>query len=379
MPDMKPGRLCACITSLFVAACVLPRPVLGHATGLSTGDLKFGTNGLEAELTVAAADLMAVLAHAETLEPLDANHDGKLSQEEFTANLERFKKLALGALAVEFDGRRMAPALPSFAMDAQQNFHILLSFPGSRPRRLIVRAMLFGYFPADHLQFISVVDLDGKALGNRMLNAKENSLEITLPVADRASSAREPQVSTFGGFLLLGVKHIWTGYDHIMFLLALLLVCPDFKTAVKIVTAFTIAHSITLAFATLNLVWVSSRVVEPLIAASIVYVGAENFLRQQDPKARWRIAFLFGLIHGFGFATVLRDLGVASSTTRVTVPLVAFNLGVEAGQIVIAGVLLPIIWKLRKWERFLRWGVPACSGIVAAVGGYWLIQRLWFT
>jgi hypothetical protein len=147
---------------------------------------------------------------------------------------------------------------------------------------------------------------------------------------------------------------------------------------VQVVTFFTIAHSITLAFATLNLVWVSSRVVEPAIAASIVYVGVENFARSEGPKGRWLITFLFGLIHGFGFATVLRDLGVASSTTGVAVPLVAFNLGVEAGQIVVAGVLLPIIWKLRTWKPFVRWGVPVCSGIVAAAGGYWLIHRLFF-
>jgi hypothetical protein len=102
----------------------------------------------------------------------------------------------------------------------------------------------------------------------------------------------------------------------------------------------------------------------------------ENFVRSEGPKGRWLITFLFGLIHGFGFASVLRDLGVASSNTGVTVPLVAFNLGVELGQIVIAGVLLPMIWQLRKWDMFVRRGVPACSAAVAAVGGYWLIQRV---
>lgn len=78
-------------------------------------------------------------------------------------------------------------------------------------------------------------------------------------------------------------------------------------------------------------------------------MGVENFVQAEGPKGRWLITFLFGLIHGFGFATVLRDLGVATSATGVTVPLVAFNLGVELGQIVIAGFLLPVIWKLRKW------------------------------
>jgi len=186
-------------------------------------------------------------------------------------------------------------------------------------------------------------------------------------------------VSTFGGFLMLGVKHIWTGYDHLLFLSALLLVCRNFKSAIQVVTCFTVAHSLTLAFATLNLVWVSSRVVEPAIAASIIYVGVENLLRPEGPKGRWLVTFLFGLIHGLGFASVLRDMGVASGTTGVVLPLVGFNLGVETGQIAVACVLLPVFWKLRNWEPFLRGGVPTCSALVAAAGGYWLIERLFFT
>jgi hydrogenase/urease accessory protein HupE len=234
---------------------------------------------------------------------------------------------------------------------------------------------LFRHLPPDHIHFVSVHDADDKPIGNKMLKPDDNLLEIAAPAETTKAHAT---VSTFPGFLKLGVEHIWTGYDHLMFLLALLLVCADFKSAVQVVTFFTVAHSITLAFATLNLVSVSSRVVEPAIAASIIYVGVENFVRKEGPKGRWLITFLFGLIHGFGFATVLRDMGVASSTTGVTVPLVAFNLGVEMGQIVIAAVLLPIIWQLRKWESFRRRGVPACSAVVAAVGAYWLFQRVFF-
>src|SRR5436309_1729579 len=161
-----------------------------------------------------------------------------------------------------------------------------------------------------------------------MLNPKEDSFALTLRGGASKVSPAEPRVHTFGGFLLLGVKHIWTGYDHLMFLFALLLVCDNFKSAIQIVTFFTVAHSITLALATLNLVWVSSRVVEPSIAASIVYVGLENIIRSEGPKGRWLITFLFGLIHGLGFASVLREMGVSSST-GVAVPLVSFNLGVE--------------------------------------------------
>ena len=375
---MKPR--CSRKPILFLAclALALPWRAIGHSTGLSTADLKFTTNCLEAELTMAVADLTAALAHGETLHPLDANQDGQISHDEFTASLEQLKILATGALVVEFDGRAVGTSACKLALDEKDNFHIQLNFPGERPAKLLLRATLFGHLPAGHLEFVSVHDRDGKLLGNRMLNAQENSLALTLEGGGAAGSPAEPRVSSFGGFLLMGVKHIWTGYDHLMFLFALLLVCDNFKAAIQVVTCFTVAHSITLALATLNLVWVSSRVVEPSIAASIIYVGSENFIRSEGLKGRWLITFLFGLVHGLGFASELRDMGVISNTTDVAVPLVSFNLGVEAGQIAIAGVLLPLIWRVRRWELFLKRGVPVCSAVVAAMGGYWLIQRLWF-
>src|SRR5439155_18704692 len=176
---------------------------------------------------------------------------------------------------------------------------------------------------------------------------------------------------------LMGVKHIWTGYDHLLFLFGLLIVTRNFASSVKIITCFTIAHSITLAVATLSLVHISSRVVEPLIAASIVYVGGENLLRGDDPKGRWLLTFGFGLIHGFGFASVLRELGVGANGTSIAVPLVSFNLGVEVGQIVIAGLVLPVIWRLRANPLFLRRWVPVGSVVVALLGTCWFVQRVW--
>jgi len=360
---------------LVALAPALPVTILGHSTGLSTTDLKFGTNSLAADVILAGVDLGLALVQLEAASPVDANHDGKLSQEEFAAGLDRVRKFAQGCLRVEFNGQPVPPGPPKLTLDDQDNFHIELNYRGERPTRLVVRAALFEHLPPDHMHFLSVTDADGKPLGGKMLRSGDDSLEVIVPSGTAQAGAH---ISTFMDFLKLGVKHIWTGYDHLMFLLALLLVCSNFKSAIQVVTFFTIAHSITLAFATLNLVWVSSRVVEPAIAASIVYVGGENFVRPEGPKGRWLITFLFGLIHGFGFATVLRDMGVASGTTGVTVPLVAFNLGVETGQIAIAAVLLPIIWRLRKWEFFVQRGVPTVSAIIAAVGGYWLIQRVFF-
>ena len=112
------------------------------------------------------------------------------------------------------------------------------------------------------------------------------------------------------------------------------------------------------------------------IAASILYVGIENLLRKDGVLGwRWVLTFAFGLIHGLGFAGVLHDMGIAKTGSAAVVPLLAFNLGVEAGQLAIAAVVLPILWKLRDSRAFMRFGVPACSILVAAAGAYWLIER----
>ncbi len=361
-----------CLLSVSVLA--LARFCSAHTTGLSTSDLRFGTNGLDAELILAGVDLTLALAHLETTTPSDANGDGKLVAAEFAAGLDQVRKFAADCLIVEFDDQPVRPGPASFALDDKDNFRMQMSYSGQRPARLRVRGNLFKHLPPEHIHFVAVRDGDSSSLGNKMLRPGDNVLELVIP-SSRATGPR-PRVSSFPGFLKLGVEHIWTGYDHLMFLFALLLVCGTFKSAVQVVTFFTIAHSLTLAFATLNLVRVDGRVVEPAIEASIVYVGVENIVCSEGPKGRWLITFLFGLIHGFGFATVLRDMGVASSTTGVTVPLVGFNLGVEAGQIAIAAILLPVIWRLRRHEIVVRRAVPLCSAVVAAIGGYWLVQRL---
>jgi hydrogenase/urease accessory protein HupE len=183
-------------------------------------------------------------------------------------------------------------------------------------------------------------------------------------------------VVTFWGFLTLGIEHILTGYDHLLFLFGLLIVTDRFLPALKVITCFTIAHSITLGVAAFDLVQLPSRVVEPAIAASIVYVGVENIVRRGGPKGRWKLTFVFGLIHGFGFASVLRGLGVGASGSGIAMPLFSFNLGVEVGQILVAAPLLPLLWWLRKKPAFVTRWVPACSALVALAGGYWLMQRL---
>jgi hydrogenase/urease accessory protein HupE len=360
----------------IAAAVVAPYHSNGHTAGLSTTDCKFTTNGLDAEVIFAVADLNAALAHRNASKPVDANRDGQMEQSEFNNAIQQLRGYFAESLEVQFDGQRMATPVARLSLDELENFHVQLKFAGNRPGRLRIKFTLFGDLPASHRHFVSVQDTDGKQLGTQMLYPNEYTMEVMVPGEGNVTG--EPVSTSFGGFFLLGVKHIWTGYDHMLFLLALLLVCERFKTAVQIVTLFTIAHSITLAFSTLNLVWVAGSVVEPMIAASIIYIGAENLFFSGALKGRSIVTFLFGLIHGFGFASVLKDLGVAATPKGVGVPLIGFNLGVEAGQIVVAAALLPLFWYLRKNEAFLKRGIPACSIAVMAMGAYWLVQRVWF-
>ena len=194
---------------------------------------------------------------------------------------------------------------------------------------------------------------------------------------------------TLSQYLRDGIWHIWIGYDHILFLLSLLLPAVlirqadkwepaprlggAFKEVLKVVTAFTLAHSITLSLAAMHFISLPSRLVESVIAASVI-AAALNNLRGTIDKRRWVMAFVFGLIHGFGFASVLADLGLPQGA--LVLALVGFNGGVEVGQLVIVAVFLPLAFWLRA-TTFYRVGVlKVGSIIVALLASWWLAQRL---
>jgi hypothetical protein len=143
-----------------------------------------------------------------------------------------------------------------------------------------------------------------------------------------------------------------------------------------IVTFFTVAHSVTLSLSALNIVRLPGRIVEPAIAASIVYIGIENIVGQHRFLWRALVTFAFGLVHGLGFASALHEIGLGSTPAGVAMPLLKFSLGLEAGQLAIAAVLLKVLLTLRKREWFERRWVPAGSALIALIGAYWLVSRV---
>jgi HupE / UreJ protein len=193
---------------------------------------------------------------------------------------------------------------------------------------------------------------------------------------------------TLRQYILDGVWHIWIGYDHILFLLALLLpavlirrdrqwapaprLTGAAKEVLKVVTAFTLAHSITLSLAVLGVISLPSRLVESAIAASVIFAALSN-LRGAVELKRWVMAFVFGLIHGFGFASVLVDLGLP--TNALVLALVGFNVGVELGQLAIVAVFLPVAYLLRRTRFYQVAVLKGGSLIVALLATWWLVQR----
>jgi hypothetical protein len=230
------------------------------------------------------------------------------------------------------------------------------------PSRLVIRDDWFELF-GEHYRTIARIETPAGVREAAFLpDAREVAIDVGAP------RAAHPV-----GFFRLGVEHILTGYDHLLFLAALLLPGGRLLTLLKIITAFTLAHSITLALAVLGIVTIPDRLVECVIAASIVWVALENALLSHAPSRRWLVSFLFGLVHGFGFASTLTVLDLPPR--NLALALLGFNLGVEAGQALVVALLLPLLIWMRRWQWEPR-AVRATSFAVAAIGFTWLVERL---
>jgi hypothetical protein len=206
--------------------------------------------------------------------------------------------------------------------------------------------------------------------GARQVIFEKGQRQADIAIAGDAPAERGSD-GQFLFYLGLGVEHIIGGIDHLLFLLALLALATSLWQTVKIVTAFTVAHSITLSLAVLGLVKVPPSIVEPLIAASIVWVAVENLVAPAGAARRWLVAGAFGLIHGLGFASMLVELGVPQGA--VVRALVGFNIGVELGQLAFVAVVMPpLVWASRRLPRLPQ----ILSVMVALVGAVWLLERL---
>ena len=198
-------------------------------------------------------------------------------------------------------------------------------------------------------------------------------LGIDAPLHAPSATEKPAAPPNFLSFVGQGIVHIFTGFDHVLFILTLVVVARDWKKLALIVTSFTAAHSVTLALATLGVVAVPGRVVEPLIAFTVLVVAVDAMLRPKAP-ARAAVAFAFGLVHGLGLSSALRDLGLTGRA--VVSPLLGFNLGVEVGQLLIVGPALAIVMLLRRNEASFDKVRRVLCASVAIVAVFWIVVRV---
>jgi hydrogenase/urease accessory protein HupE len=233
---------------------------------------------------------------------------------------------------------------------------------------LTIHAALFPY-DSTHQTFVNVYERD--------VLTRQEVLSATRSSAEYYTGGRQGAFAVFKAFTAAGFHHIAIGPDHILFIIGLLLLGGSVLRLLGIVSAFTVGHSITLSLAALNIVSPPARIVEPAIALSIVYVGADNLLSTTGARdVRAWIALFFGLVHGFGFASVLREMGLPPRALGIS--LFSFNLGVEIGQAVIVVLVASLLAFVRSRSPLrARQLVSVGSIVVILAGAYWFVERIW--
>lgn len=351
------------LTSIF---CVVAFPHLAHAhaVGLSKGTYRLDASIVTAELIFARADA-ALLAS-----DLDSDGDGAVSATEVQNAKSAFGKTISPKLVVQAGKEECLGSVDDAHLVEEDGLFVRMTYLCPVP-------------PASaHLRFDL---LDVLTRGHRhiaLMEAATGATEEVIFAANRewdvapSAAGEKPKAAEshdLGGYFLLGIEHILFGYDHLVFLLGLVLVGGRPRALLLVITAFTLAHSITLGMAVLGVWAPSPRIVEPLIALSVAYVGVENqFVK--DAEKRWRITFPFGLIHGFGFAGALGEIQLPKAD--VPKALLGFNLGVEVGQLAVMAIVLPLIMAARKRAWFEQKGVRYLSYGIAGLGLVWFVSRI---
>ena len=353
---------------LFLTLVFSGQLALAHPPGLSSAEITLGATDIKATLTFAIQDI-------EAFNPMDSDQDAEVTPAEMDAAKPAIAQWVAEQFVLYVDNAVIkTDAVGKVSFDQQNNAQVQLQFTPSAAQQLSLESQVLSKLPAGHKQYLTIKNHNGQILLEKMLTQEDSHVNLQIPAAN-AATASEPQSHTFTDFLALGIEHILTGYDHLLFLFSLLVVTRSFLPALKIITFFTLAHSITLGLASFNLVELPGSVVEPLIAITIIYVALENLWRGDNPKGREWLTFFFGLIHGFGFASVLREMNIGASDGGIMLPLFSFNLGVELGQISVASIILPLIWWLHKRPAIGSKLTPAGSVLAGLAGCFWLVER----
>ena len=338
----------------------LPPSAAAHDLNSSYSAIFVTPDSLQAVFTFDLSDLNKTFH-------LDTDRDANVGQEELLAAMPALYDYveAQAAIAINFSPTRLERRPGGFTKDDFGNVFINFVFYkklNGLPAEISLQADFFEKLGAQHKNLAKVVS--GEQIQQAVFSAENYRQRFVI-------GGNVSLWAQVGAFTKLGVEHIFLGYDHLMFLFALIVMGGRLVNLVKIVTAFTIAHSITLILAALEILKLPPPIIETGIALSIAYVAAENFFIT-NTQHRWLLTFIFGLVHGFGFANVLRDLGLPAS--GLVPSLLAFNIGVEIGQLCIVAIFFPITLWLAK-QKFQRTAVFACSAIIFLFGLGWFVER----
>jgi hydrogenase/urease accessory protein HupE len=330
-----------------------------HELGISRSSWRPEPGGFAVDLTFARVEVLR-LGPA-----VDANANGLLDPTELDAVRPAFAQV-LEAVRVRAGGEPCAATWTPAVLSEEDGLDTTGRFEcpkGEAGATLEADLRFFDRLAPGHRHLAQV--FGGEAPVAHVLQASATTLAL--------GDAPEGAASGFGEVFVLGLEHIVFGFDHLVFLFGLLLVGGHWRGLVAVVTAFTVAHSVTLGLAATGVFVPPGALIEAGIAASIVYVGVENFF-VQDADRRWRLTLPFGLIHGFGFAGALAEIGLEGDNLVST--LLAFNLGVETGQLVLVALALPVLMWARRSPTFVQRVVPALNAVVIALGVYWFVDRV---
>ena len=345
---------------LLLLAVAIPGVATAHPAPFSFLDLIIRDQAIDGILVLHVVDI----AHDLGIEPAE-----RLMEPEMVAR-ERDRIIALLTPRMTVRAGPEAPVEWLEMMPSPERHGIEARFriPGARPGSLSVLTRMFPYDPI-HQTFVNIYE-DSELRQQLIFNADSREYVYY-------TGSTQGALAVMSVFIPSGVRHIMIGPDHILFLIGLLLLGGSWMALVKIVTAFTLGHSLTLSLAALNLVTPPERIIEPAIALSIVFVGADNLVRGTGRDVRAWVALVFGLVHGFGFANVLREFGLPPEALGWS--LFSFNLGVEIGQLAIVLVVATALALIRRRSEPLGNRVAwAGSIVVILAGAYWFVERVFF-